>query len=345
MENIKISVIVPVYNAESYLEVCLNSLLSQTFQNYDVWLIDDGSTDQSGTICDKFVEKNSCFHVIHKPNGGVSSARNVGLDHALGEWICFVDSDDTVGENYLENLYKAVHKDCKELLVVQGFSFVESGKKSCERTFAGRLYDANQMYLVFQELNLNRSGFPFGKLYNNTILRQQRIRFNENIHYAEDVMFMLAYMCHITAVQTVSGSNYNYYKRSNTLSTRIYSFESEYTCYQTYVSNIQKLKERFSIPEEALLKVYGVISEYLVRRSIGSMYQVKTRKSKNERLSVLRSLTQEQIVFLNRYYKQCSWFHKVTTCLLTKHCYYLCDMFNLLIAIGRSLKEWKSAHH
>lgn len=94
-----ISVIVPVYNAEMYLHRCIDSVLAQTYQNFELLLIDDGSKDSSGTICDEYAAKDARVRVFHKEIGGVSSARNVGLDHAQDEWITFVDSDDYIEEN------------------------------------------------------------------------------------------------------------------------------------------------------------------------------------------------------------------------------------------------------
>lgn len=95
-KNPTISIIVPVYNVEKYLEECVESVLSQTFTDYELLLIDDGSTDSSGIICDGYATQDSRIRVFHKSNGGVSSARNLGLDNALGEWVCFIDSDDEI---------------------------------------------------------------------------------------------------------------------------------------------------------------------------------------------------------------------------------------------------------
>lgn len=334
----KISVIIPIYNAEVYLENCLESIKNQSFTDYEVLLIDDGSTDNSGKICDVFATKDFRFQVIHKSNGGVSSARNIGIEQAKGEWICFMDSDDTVEKDYLQHLYQGANQQ-NDILVVQGFKTILPQKQSRVRTFGTHLYTTTDIYQLFQVLNINRSGYPFAKLYNSQIIQQHQIRFIEQIHYAEDVMFMLTYMCHINAIQTLDGYNYNYYIRnnSNSLSHRIFSFESEYTCYETYIDRINKLKNKFNIPEESLVKVYNVISEYLVRRSIGSMYQSQTYKPKYERIRILKSLTKQQIDFLNSYYKECSWFHKVTVFLLSNHYYYFCDRFNSLIALGRKL--------
>ena len=99
----KISVIVPVYKTEAYLHRCVDSILAQTFQDFEVLLIDDGSPDRSGEICDVYAQKDRRVRVFHKENGGVSSARNCGLDNAKGEWICFVDSDDFLDTTYLDD--------------------------------------------------------------------------------------------------------------------------------------------------------------------------------------------------------------------------------------------------
>lgn len=196
----KISVIIPIYNAETYLENCLESIKNQSFTDYEVLLIDDGSTDNSGKICDSFATEDSRFHAIHKSNGGVSSARNTGIDQTKGEWICFIDSDDTVEKDYLLHLYQGVNQQ-KDILIIQGFKTILPKGQSRVRTFETRLYTASDMYQLFQFLNINRSGYPFAKLYNAPIIRQNQIRFIEQIHYAEDVMFMLTYMAHISVVQ------------------------------------------------------------------------------------------------------------------------------------------------
>ena len=91
-----ISVIVPIYNAEKHLQSCIDSILAQTFTDFELLLINDGSKDNSGSICDEYVIKDNRVRVFHKENGGVSSARNLGLDNAIGEWVTFVDSDDWI---------------------------------------------------------------------------------------------------------------------------------------------------------------------------------------------------------------------------------------------------------
>lgn len=104
----KVSVIVPVYNVEKYLHRCIDSILTQTFTDFEVLLINDGSKDRSGEICDEYAKKDSRVKVFHKENGGVSSARNVGLDNARGDLICFCDSDDFVTKDWLALFVKNI---------------------------------------------------------------------------------------------------------------------------------------------------------------------------------------------------------------------------------------------
>lgn len=108
MQRDKISVIVPVYNVEAYLSKCIESIIHQTYQNLEILLIDDGSTDGSGPICDAFAEKDARITVIHKKNGGLSDARNTGINHSSGEYLAFVDSDDSLDLHMLEKLYAAL---------------------------------------------------------------------------------------------------------------------------------------------------------------------------------------------------------------------------------------------
>lgn len=109
-KQIMISVIVPVYNSEKYLHKCIYSVLNQSYQDFELILVNDGSTDSSGMICDEYAEKDERLRVIHKKNGGVSSARNLGLINALGKWLLFVDSDDWIDLNALERLVELVNK-------------------------------------------------------------------------------------------------------------------------------------------------------------------------------------------------------------------------------------------
>lgn len=125
MKDDLISVIVPVYNVEKYLHKCINSILNQTYKNLEIILIDDGSTDNSGKICDEYALKDNRIKVIHKENGGLSSARNAGLDICSGDYIGFVDSDDYIAEDMYEYLYVNLKKIMRMLLCVIFIMFLK----------------------------------------------------------------------------------------------------------------------------------------------------------------------------------------------------------------------------
>lgn len=113
----KITVVVPIYNSDRFLERCIRSVINQTFQDIEVLLINDGSNDKSGQICDKYAEKDSRITVYHKKNQGVSSARNLAIDKAKGEYICFVDSDDEIDKCMLEELHKLINNNNADIVI------------------------------------------------------------------------------------------------------------------------------------------------------------------------------------------------------------------------------------
>lgn len=130
-KNPLVSVVVPVYNVEPYVAECLDSVLAQTYRNIEVIVVDDGSTDGSPAICDQFAEKDHRFKVVHKANGGLSSARNAGLTESRGEWIAFVDSDDYVSPVFVEALlFAALSTNCEIAAIPTGRVFAEQG--SCD---------------------------------------------------------------------------------------------------------------------------------------------------------------------------------------------------------------------
>lgn len=125
-----VSVIVPVYKVENVLHYCIDSILNQTYKNFELILVDDGSPDNSGKICDKYAQKDNRIKVIHKENGGVSSARNCGIDAAKGKYICFVDSDDYPCKNYLFDMVNMCTKFDGCDLLMDGFNVCVDCRKS-----------------------------------------------------------------------------------------------------------------------------------------------------------------------------------------------------------------------
>ena len=207
----KISVIVPVYNVEKYLPRCIGSLLRQSFTNFELILVNDGSTDRSGKICDEYAKKDDRIKVIHKPNGGVSSARNSALAEALGKYVAFVDADDWVDPEYLENLLRAMQDNVD--LVVSGYKDCEKEIVSIEsndRTI--QLYQ--DKFGVEQMFSLPQINIPVSKLFILDLIRENAIKFDTKIHFGEDKLFVLEYLNYCKTVRLLKCSNY-YYNRLN----------------------------------------------------------------------------------------------------------------------------------
>ena len=208
MNNSLISVIIPVYNTEQYLRRCIDSVLAQTFQDFELLLIDDGSTDSSGAICDEYAAQDARVRVFHKENGGVSSARNVGLDHAQGEWITFADSDDYVFSCWLENF---VLNTSGNDLVVQGFKTSYPYEFMNNKELHGVYYKGNCKDGLL-ELHKNRIlGYLWVKLFRAEIIRNYRICFDTKISLMEDDKFILDYVAHANNMLSIEVVGYMYY--------------------------------------------------------------------------------------------------------------------------------------
>lgn len=210
-----VSIIIPVYNKKRYLSVLLGQIMAQTFPDFECLLIDDGSTDGSGLICDEFAKKDSRFRVIHIPNGGVSHARNVGLDAVRGEYITFIDSDDGIRSGYLENLIHCMERSGADL-VISGLE-----KVTADGALVGRVIPRRRGTIAFRELLPDFSaeqresgifGYCVAKVFSRRMV--QNIRFDEHLHLAEDFDFYLKLYERIETVCLDDHTDYLYLQES-----------------------------------------------------------------------------------------------------------------------------------
>ena len=193
-----LSIIVPVFNAAEFLPRCIDSILCQKFSNLELLLVDDGSTDGSHELCDRLAEKDSRIRVFHKKNGGVSSARNLGLKNAEGEWICFVDSDDVLLPHGLQTMMDGVSEDVD--LVMAGY-YEWEGKNLLQDTSrcgnAG-IIDQNQaLLMMYPFTDYPYMGFAWGKLFRRNLIGEYYLLFDERIVIKEDTLFVVEYICDI----------------------------------------------------------------------------------------------------------------------------------------------------
>ena len=209
-----ISVIVPIYKAEKYLHRCVDSLLAQTFQDFEVLLVDDGSPDRSGEICDEYAKKDSRVRVFHKENGGVGSARNLGLKVSKGEWIAFLDSDDTFKKDYLYRMYG---ESCNVDGVICGFE-IYSNEEMSNIVRLPEIENVNDLEVIWLALGkLEAEHYIWNHIYKSSIIRSNEINFRE-ISTGEDTLFNLEYFRYAKAITILSYVGYVHYDNPNSLS-------------------------------------------------------------------------------------------------------------------------------
>lgn len=253
-----ISVIVPVYNAEKYLRRCVDSILGQTFTNFELLLINDGSTDSSGTICDEYAACDQRVRVFHKPNAGVSSARNLGLDKARGEWITFIDSDDYIDEEFISNL--SSQKECD--LAIGDFRIFESDSNFDQCHIQQGRYNYKEIGKILINYIAPNFTTPWAKLFKKSIIKKLGLRFDLELIKGEDTIFMFQYLHGVSSLVSVGGNSfYNYRLASTGLHTQ-YDLKSQMTFIQLFVYCFYRLSQRFNLTEDEFYPHYtrGYIS-------------------------------------------------------------------------------------
>lgn len=238
MENdFLVSVVVPVYNAENFIRRCVSSILKQSYTKFELLLINDGSTDNSAAICKEFEKTDRRVSVYNKSNGGVSSARNVGIKRSRGEWICFIDADDWVEPEYIANLIEHADSD----LVVNNFNSDEEWYNSLKKT------------KIFLNKNPDKIDFllskvvflvPWCKIFKLNILKENGLLFDENLHLGEDSLFVNEYMIYIDSVQILPDKLYNYQRNKSGLSRRFHDFDSYVYGLAQFNSVVSRLEQK-----------------------------------------------------------------------------------------------------
>lgn len=229
-----ISIIIPVYNAAIYLDKCISSIINQSYTDWECILINDGSTDDSGIICNKWQRVDYRIKVIHQNNSGVSIARNNGIFASQGEYICFVDSDDWIEKNYLETMVYHFH-ECDIVISGQIRNYTEGNtivyipnkteRFSLSPTNIDLFVDLNRHLLLYA---------PHEKLYRTNIIKQNNLLFKEHCNYGEDLIFNFQYLNFVKNIVTVNCALYHYRISPNTLSSKIRNnqFNEDYVQWQ-----------------------------------------------------------------------------------------------------------------
>lgn len=209
-----VSIVIPVYNAENSIRQCLDSVIAQTYDDWECIIVDDGSKDTSRVICDKYIKNDTRFHVYHKDNGGVSSARNSGIEESTGEYLMFIDSDDCLTEDCLTTLF--AKRDSMPDLTIFSFNKITSLNdvivKKLKPSVAYNRKDVLSVALALKENDYTSEAFCFSwnKIFKSSIIKKNSVRFPQDITLREDEIFVYRYLLHCNSLQIITNVLYNY---------------------------------------------------------------------------------------------------------------------------------------
>lgn len=276
-----ISIIIPVYNVENYLERCLYTVLTQTYSYLQVILVDDGSTDSSGKLCDEYAKKDSRITVVHKTNGGLSSARNSGLDIASGNYIGFVDSDDWIENDMFESLLKCL-KESDAKIARCGINRTEK-------------YEANEainervatsyciMNLAEAASSVWENGFMCNKLFSAELFQNEPyIRFDSNIKYVEDEPVLLDCLTKCGGMVDIADVKYHYFINPNSLTGVEFNLNK--------ISATIGFKHMCEVCDEYIPELSDLFKSKYYSICIGFLLQSKARKSKEHKVALSSEL-------------------------------------------------------
>lgn len=218
MEDL-ISVVVPVYNVENYLEICLDSIIGQTYKNLDIILIDDGSMDKSGSICDIYAKKDKRIRVFHKENGGLSDARNFGIKEALGKFILFIDSDDFIDKGMIKYLYNLIKRynsdigicDCLHYYAEEKCSFTKgtrinvfTAQQAIEEMFYQKSFLVSACGKIFRTDYFKNTFFPYGKIFEDSAIMYRIFEKANYIAYSDAKLY-----AYVHRENSITTNNFN----------------------------------------------------------------------------------------------------------------------------------------
>lgn len=277
-KNPLISVVMPVYNVENYVERCLDSIINQTYINIELIIVNDGSKDSSLSICNKFAKEDKRIKIVNKENGGLSSARNAGLSEATGTYIYFVDSDDYCEKNIIDELYSALVNTESDLSIC-GF---KKEKEGCEKEKGINInYDIE--VLDKEQTLLNTAyygGYVWNKLYDMRIIREHNLKFDETIQSNEDLIFLVEYMLYCNKSCYVNKELYHYIIRENSIT------QQKGEKYKTLIINanrgLDKIESMLSKESLALRNYFVLKNVYL---SLDAVYNLLDSRENDKKFN------------------------------------------------------------
>lgn len=216
--NKKVSIILPIYNVENYLEKCVESVINQTYENLEIILVDDGAKDSCPQICDRLEKEDNRIKVIHKVNGGLASARNAGYEVATGEYLMYIDSDDKLKKDTVYKSVEAMERDESDI-VIYGYEKVdEEGNIFEVCTWGDRVFNHNEIVeYLYEGITQMSFGYAWNKLYRKAILDESGILADSKIIDREDLVYNMELLPFVQKVTYIDYAGYEYLQRSTSL--------------------------------------------------------------------------------------------------------------------------------
>ena len=281
----KLSIIVPVYKVEPFLRRCVDSILCQTFEDFELILVDDGSPDNCGAICDVYATKDSRVHVIHQENGGPAAARNAGIEMATGEYFLFCDSDDYVGRNWCRNLIDQAKAGKKSfifggtIIVLKGETGTsEQERKPCETARAFPL----EMFLPLQIRAI--VGYPWNVLFDASVIRTYRLRFPTDV-IVEDLPSNLEYLKHMDELFFSGESNYYYVQDERATLSRKYYPEGFRRWQEKYRATLSFIENQYAGEQKEA--IHKAVADAYVYPFLSALENTFDPRNQNHLLSKL----------------------------------------------------------
>lgn len=287
----KISVIVPVYMSEQYLPQCIDSILAQTFTDFELLLIDDGSPDCCGKICEDYAKVDKRIRVFHQKNGGVSTARNKGLTEALGRYVVFVDSDDYVLSEYIEALYNALPDDEENGVVIESVVKLHSNGYMESCSLPDLNLSSKDRFRILTDLVEKNIGYSSGKIYSKGLIDKYNLSFLPGISLLEDLFFFLDYIQYVDFIFIRNIANY-IYRVDHSDSAQSVSYKSlreECDVFYNYYSRIIRCQQDFGLNTSALRPAWNHLKIFF-HRILLVLYATSEESSYKTRRCLLKKL-------------------------------------------------------
>lgn len=244
-----------MYNTSKYLRKTLDSVLQQTFTAWELIVVDDGSTDDSGLICDEFAKKDIRVRVIHKQNGGVSSARNAGIKMAAAQYLSFIDGDDYVERDFLEKMHDCIVRNQADLVCCR-LAFDTKQGISCQKAYAPSIYNRKDA-IIQMLLPTSFHGWPFNKLYRKDVIDNKRLLFDESLKYCEDEVFVLQYLLGINKCVYLPDVLYHYVQNETSANNNIYTQKKfNRSCLDRHKADLQNLQTIHNLHDKSLERAF-----------------------------------------------------------------------------------------